>query len=483
MCALVALGLLISLLGTGADSDAGAAPSLSIHGVFPAFDAAESRYVSRCGRGGADPIRARAGSGTRLTVGGKRVAEGEMRVESPAGPGEDFRVTAVSDGGERRDYRVRCLPADFPRWRFESLLPAAPGFFAVAFRESKDDRPWVIVFDQDGVPRWWFSPDTRALWAQVLADGTVSIARSFGDGYGVDPRMAQEIRSLSGQTLRVVRTKGTIIDGHEFQQTGDGDFLADSYDPGGHVDLRRFGGPARASAVFAEVQELDPSGRVRWSWNSRGKIGLPETGRWWRNVLSNAKRGRGGATTFDPFHVNSIEPRGPDEIVVSMRHTDAVYGISRASGDVLWKLGGTETGRSLEIDGDPARKLFGGQHDVRIDDGILSIFDNGKDRPRRPRVAFYRLETEDGRAVYQGQLNDTRVTASHCCGSARPFGEGWLVSWGDNPLVTGFDAADRIAFRLELPVSTYRAVPAPEGAVGEAALDRGLEAMEAGPAG
>ena len=71
------------------------------------------------------------------------------------------------------------------------------------------------------------------------------------------------------------------------------------------------------------------------------------------------------------------------------------------------------------------------------------------------------------------------MKASHCCGSARQLEDGgWLVSWGDNPLVTAFDRRGRISFRLHLPASTFRAVPAPAGAITAAELDRGLERME-----
>jgi hypothetical protein len=404
-----------------------------------------------------------------------------MQVVPGVRPGADFTISAI-DGDARDAYEVRCLPADFPSWRFQRLRPIDPGLFVVSFRASRDARPWVIVFDHEGVPRWWYSPDTRALWAQVLSDGAVSWARSFGDGYGLDPRMAHEVRSLSGKLIRVVRTRGEIIDGHEFQELDNGNVLVDTYAPGRRVDLSRFGGPESASAVFAEVQEVDPDGRVVWRWNSRRRIGLGETGRWWRNVLSNAKRSEDGVTTFDPVHVNSIEPRGLDEVVVSMRHTDAIYGIARSTGDILWKLGGTETAESLRIVGDPAAKLFGGQHDARVDeDGNISVYDNGKDRPRRPRVVSYSLDLDKGTATYLGQLNDPRITASHCCGSARPLERGgWLVSWGDNPLVTGFDGDRQAAFRLGLPTSTFRAVPVPAGATTVAALDRGLEAMEHG---
>ncbi|HEX6153589.1 MAG TPA: arylsulfotransferase family protein [Solirubrobacterales bacterium] len=372
------------------------------------------------------------------------------------------------------------LPDDFPSWRFESLRPTSPGLFVVAFTAPAHRRPWVIVSDNEGVPRWWYNPGTRALWGQVSRDGDLVWARSFGDGYGLDPRMAYEVRSESGKLRRLVRTGGSIIDGHEYRELPNGNVLLDTYVPE-TADLRRFGGPKRAAIVSAEVQEVDPTGEVLWRWSSRGKISLRETGRWWRNVLSNPRR-RLQREAFDPVHINSIEPRGSGEVVISTRHTDAVYGIDRASGEIRWKLGGTPTGKSLQVVGDPAHKLLGGQHDARIDRrGRLTIFDNGKDRPRLPRVVFYRLDLERGRAVYRGQLNDPEVRESHCCGSARETGDGgWLVSWGDNPLVTGFDREGRIAFRLRLPAPTFRAVPVPEGATSVARLSRGMAAMRAG---
>lgn len=372
------------------------------------------------------------------------------------------------------------LPADFPPSRFESLRPAPPGLFVVSFSAPEDDRPWVIVYDDEGVPRWWYNPDTRALWGQILGDGSVVWARSFGDGYGLDPRMAHEVRSESGKLERLVRTGGSIVDGHEYRELANGNVLLDTYVPE-TADLRRFGGPKRAAIASAEVQEVDPDGKVLWRWNSRGHISLRETGRWWRNVLSNPRR-RLHREIFDPVHINSIEPRGAGEVVISTRHTDAVYGIDRASGEIRWKLGGTPTGKSLRVVGDPATKLLGGQHDARIDRrGRLTIFDNGKDRPRRPRVVFYRLELGQGKAIYRGQLNDPEVHRSHCCGSARETSDGgWLVSWGDNPLVTGFDREGRIAFRLHLPASTFRAVPVPQGAASVARLRRGMAAMQDG---
>lgn len=379
--------------------------------------------------------------------------------------------------GTRPAPRVPRLPRDFPPTRFESIRPVPFGLFVVTYTGPEDGRPWVIVFDTEGRPRWWFNPATRALWGQIVRDGSVVWARSFGDGYGLDPRMAHEVRSESGKLLRLVKTEGSIVDGHEYRELADGNVLLDTYVPE-TADLRRFGGPRRAAIVSAEVQEVDPAGKVLWRWNSRARIALSETGRWWRSVLSNPRR-RLHREVYDPVHINSIEPRGRDEAIVSTRHTDAVYGIDRSTGEIRWKLGGSLTGKSLQVVGDPATKLLGGQHDARLDRyGRLTIFDNGKDRPRRPRVVFYRLDLGAGKAIYKGQLNDPQVKRSHCCGSARELpGGGWLVSWGDNKLVTGFDRQGRIAFRLHLPAPTFRAVPVPPGATSVRQLERGLTLM------
>jgi hypothetical protein len=368
-------------------------------------------------------------------------------------------------------------PADFPPTRFESIRPVPFGLFVVTYSGPKDGRPWVIVFDTEGRPRWWFNPDTRALWGQIVRDGSVVWARSFGDGYGLDPRMAHEVRTESGKLLRLVKTGGSIVDGHEYRELPNGNVLLDTYVPE-TADLRRVGGPRRATIVSAEAQEVDPAGRVVWRWNSRGHIALSETGRWWRSVLSNPRR-RLQREAFDPVHINSIEPRGGREVIVSTRHTDAVYGVDRTTGEIRWKLGGSRTGKSLRVVGDPATKLLGGQHDARLDrHGRLTIFDNGKDRPRRPRVVFYRLDLVADKAIYKGQLNDPQVKRSHCCGSARELpGGGWLVSWGDNKLITAFDPQGRIAFRLHLPAPTFRAVPVPPGATSVRRLERGLRAM------
>jgi hypothetical protein len=481
LLAAIAFGCVATLLLTAWGHLGRATPgfgtTVMIEGLEPSFDPGERRYVARCGPGD-PPMRVGSGRTETVRIGSRIVRDGWMRFRPGVAPGDDFGFS-VAEGGRSRTYRVRCLPAGFPHWRFRAIRPVDDGLFVVSFKPRAHAPQWIIVFDTGGTPRWWYRPGARVLWAQVLRDGSVSWARSFGDGYGLRPQMAHEVRTTSGRLLELVRTPGSVIDGHELREIGDGRVLVDSYVPH-RADLRGVGGPSRGAVVAAEVQELDRQGRVIWRWSSQGKLRLGETRlRWWARVLANPRRQLGGLRTFDPVHINAIEPRGRNEVIISARHTDAIYGIDRSTGNVAWKLGGRGRAGGLEVIGDPAEKRFGGQHDVRVaDDGSLSVYDNGKLRAYRPRVAFYRLEVARNRARFVGQLRDPLVRTSHCCGSARQLPDGgWLVSWGDNPLVTGFDSEHRLAFRLRLPVPTYRAVPVPPGAVSIAELDRSLELM------
>lgn len=454
--------------------------------MYPAFNPERHYYVTRCVPGKVK-VKVNADSGTTVRVGPNPAGSGEFTAEARPLPGQDFRVV-VDSGGETRAYEVRCLPAGFPEWSYRRFRDPPKGRFLVSFRSEplQANRNWVVVFDQDGTPRWWFSPPTNTLGGQVLGDGTVQWPRGFGDGFGQDPRTAVELRSLDGRLLRLVRFKGSVIDGHEYVPLPGGDALVMSYAPRLGVDLSSVGLPADSGVLDGAIEEVDPSGKVVWSWNSKDHVPLADTPeRWWKKLRHNPHPDPAGNDRYDIFHLNSIEPWGRDQLVISSRHTDKVYGISRRSGRILWTFGGVEGPESLELGGGDPRgdHPIAGNHDARISDGnLLSIHDNGtnvEDRP--PRLVRYRINLRQGTATYAGQLTD-RLAApeSHCCGSARPFGTGWLLAWGDTPFVSAFDSADRLAFRLGLPGPSYRAVPVP-ASVSDADLDRGLDRMEVGP--
>ena len=456
-------------------------PDIRVGGLVGSFDPSERFYVAECRRSEAT---VEVDSPLPVAVADHPARAGEYSVQVPVEPKHDFKIK-IADEGEEFGYVVRCLPPDFPQWSYEGIRTPPEGLFTVTVLGSRL-RSWAIVFDQMGIPRWWYPTGSNVLGAQVLHDGTVAWSRSFGDGYGIDPRMAHEVHSLDGRLIRLIRTVGSITDAHEFFPLPGGHVFINTYKPEGPVDLTLFDlpgqqGPPNGYAVYGEAQELDEEGKLVWRWNSGDHIALGAVPvRWQDSIVSNPKPSPNGAGSYDVFHLNSIEPWG-DQVIISSRHTDAIYGIDKASGETRWKLGGTPTPLSLEIVGDPAGpKPFGGQHDVRMsENGILSVFDNSKDRPRPPRLVRYAIDLEARTATYLSELTDPAVPISHCCGSGRATGDdGWLVYWGDTQTVTQFDDEGRIAFRLLLRGPSFRAIPVPEGAVTVAELNRALEAQE-----
>ena len=321
-------------------------PAVTLTGLFPRFDPAQTDYVSRCGRG-AEPIRAEVGGGATVKVGSGPARAGSVPIDPAVRPGEDFLIAVAGDGA-RTGYRVRCLPADFPTWRFEPLRSVAPGFFTVSFRASQEaaavgdrlrsrGRSALVVQPRDPGPLG-AGPERR--------HGSPGHGRS-ATATGCDPRMAHEIRSPAGKLLRTGQDEGTRSStGTSCASSRTATSWSTPTSPE-RANLRRFGGPGRGRrSVSAEIEELDP--------RRAGAVALElapahrprrRPGAGGATCSSNAKRGPAGrCPTFDPVHINSIEPRGKDEVVISTRHTDAVYGIQRSSGDDPLEAGRQQDG-------------------------------------------------------------------------------------------------------------------------------------------
>ena len=329
--------------------------------LFPSFDPDVSDYTVRC-NGAPVEVAGRTAAGASISVDADGPETGHYEATVPLDQNQGFGFSVVENGEERK-YHVRCLPMGFPAWNFDRLLEPAHQFYVASPLPQEAANRYAVVFDDDGVPLWWH-PGPRPVDAKVLADGSITWwgQTPTADGY--------DIRNLNGEVLRVVRIVGGSTDFHELQPDQNGDFFVTSYQPREHVDLTSFGGGADDTVVDAIVQEIDPAGNAIWSWSSADHIGLEETGRWWPTALKNPAR--------DIVHINAVEPVGEDAILLSLRHTDAVYKIAKDTGEVIWKLGGTWTPKSLTVLNDPEGAYpLGGPHDVRLlADGTITIHDN-----------------------------------------------------------------------------------------------------------
>lgn len=430
------------MLGPG---PASASFSISADTLRPNFSAANKAYAVEC----AGPVRLRVesgGEGGPARIGGGPTFRGKRSKLVELAPSQAVMVRK----GSRR-YAVRCLPADFPAYTYKGERPGRVGLYAVTPLSFGELVPsYVVIFNRYGAPVWWLRSPERAIDARALSDGTIAFSTYYGGGYGIDPRQEYRFVRPDGRVVGSLQTAGVATDHHDLVETRDGNYLVLAYkERAQEVDATPFNGDPSATILDSMIQKLSPDGRVLWRWNSRDHIRLAETARWWPGLTE----------PYDVTHINSVEEMAGGDLLISLRHTDAVYRIDELTGEVVWKLGGTPTSRSLTTELDPNRPLFGGQHDARqLADGTITVFDNGTDLERSPRAVRYRIAGGSARLI--AQVREPFTSRSRCCGSARRLPGSWLVSWGGTSIVSGFLPGGGRIFTLDLPGRfSYRAVP------------------------
>lgn len=315
----------------------------------------------------------------------------------------------------------------------------------------------AVIYDNDGEPVW-IEPDGNAateLRVQryrgrpVLTYWTGHILEGLGYGRGVilDERYlpVAEVRAGNGQ----------LVDLHELQLTEEGTALVLAY-PVRRADLSGIGGPVEGWVYGAQVQEIDvATGKVLFDWDGLEHIAITETVR-----EPEDGEGESEEKPFDPVHLNSVEADG-DALLLSARHTSAIYRIDRRSGEVRWRFGGRLS--DFEV---PEGGEFGWQHDARRQpDGTITIYDNHEHAEKTDAVsAALRFEIDEQSmtaSLVQALRHDDRY--GYAMGNAQYLDDGHvLVGWGMDPVLTEFDETGEAVFELrDLALGSYRSYRSP----------------------
>jgi Arylsulfotransferase (ASST) len=450
-----------------------ASPALS-----PGFKASVSDYASRCTPGKALKLAIDAPKGVTVAVQGAKPQSGKFSASVSLRWGEAAALVVKSQSGKRH-YRVRCVPPDFPRWKFKRFgTPAAQWYLIAPVATPDGTSPfshYVTMIDGHGTPVWWKREPDVPFNSTLLPNGELAWGRWYAVPFGMKASGAWEVHRLDGSLVRTLRTKGSPTDMHDMEPLPGGDYLLITYRAHRGVDLRPYGGKADGAVFDAEIQRLSPAGKVVWRWNSKDHIELSENVNW-RGAIHSLPDGK---EAWDYFHLNAVEPDGKG-LVISARHVDAVYRIDR-TGDVDWKLGGTTRPESLAVDGDDRPEPFIGMHDVRkLPDGTFTVFDNHTFFAT-PRAVRFRVDTGSRTATILDRVTEPSLQWSPAEGSARRLPNGhWVVSWGATPLISERTSSNRAVWRLTLKdAQNYRVQPIPFGRLEPSALRRAMDRMYA----
>jgi hypothetical protein len=262
---------------------------------------------------------------------------------------------------------------------------------------------------------WWEGPVTP---------------QAFGLGQGV-------IADSSYRTIETVSAgNGYAMDIHEFTLTPEGDALFPVYSP----VLVNLAGKL-TPLLDSIVQEVDiATGLVVWEWHSLGHIPLGES------YATPAN-----SSSYDAFHINSIQPVPGGRVLISARDTSALYEIERAGGRIAWKLGGKASTFRL---GRGARFWF--QHDAqRLPNGDISLFDDEGGPPTKApssRGLVLRLDAKRRRAAVVSEYRRPADTPAQSEGSLQTLPNGnRFAGFGAEPFFSEFAPGGRLLFDASLP--------------------------------
>jgi len=288
----------------------------------------------------------------------------------------------------------------------------------------------------DPVLTWW--------------QGRIGIGHGRGEGVILD-RTYQEIARVRGGN-------GYTADLHEFAVTPQGTALLVMYNPVPQ-DLSSVGGAEDGIALEGIVQEVDiETGLVLFEWHSLDHVQLEES---YYTAPREEKR------PWDYFHVNSVSLDTDGNLLVSARHTFAVYKINRTTGEVMWRLNGKRSDFKM---GEDAQ--FAWQHDARrAPNGAITLFDNADTRSapkpaqdaataRESRALALRIDEAARTATVERAATHPRGLLADHQGNTQPLPNGNLfVGWGQQRWFSEFAADGTMVFdgRLAAGNDHYRA--------------------------
>ncbi|RYE24102.1 MAG: hypothetical protein EOP51_08465 [Sphingobacteriales bacterium] len=349
-------------------------------------------------------------------------------IPSPPGPIDSGGVVLPDTFLTQDIYKV--VSYNIPRTPAEILL--SPYVFA-----NQNSAGRVMVFNERGqLMKEKETPGATFCFRRWVVNGKVRYTYIVNDintthiaginqltGYAViaDENL-NEIKKVYLQTHNdIVAGAGYVgLDVHEFILLDDDHYISMAYYPKTVSNIPAALNPNPNLQVVACVIQEVQNGQVIWQWDGTN---YPEfyTTSVEGNDYTNA------TVPQDYMHLNSItvDPRD-NNLICSFRHLDQVLKIDRQNGNILWRLGGTNSNFPLST-----TQIFLRQHNATlINNSTLLLFDNGE-LNSRPYSRILEMElNETTRTVTAFKSFNVPEPFSQYMGSVQKFGENYFIGGG-----------------------------------------------------
>lgn len=359
----------------------------------------------------------------------------------------------VVDGGDWRSYwtmsGVRAPHIDVDT----SATDLSSGvFFLTLARGPSGGGPYIVDATgkliwfkplPDGVSATDFSAQTyRGRPVMTWWEGTIGVGHGRGD-YVVADASYQEL-------LRIRAANGYHADLHDVVLNEDRTAWLIIYDPIlWSADGRTGGRPV----IDGVIQKIDlATGMVLFEWHALDHIGVEES-----MLTTPMLAALTVASGHDYVHFNAIDVLPNGNLLLSARHTQAIYQVDTVTGKVVWRLGGVRSDFEMGPDAE-----FWFQHDARwMGNGIVSIFDNGAGiRAAREvsRGVHLRLDEKAMTATLVQEFPHPNDDLSWSQGNMQTLPNGSkVIGWGSNRAFSQYAADGTLQFHGRMsPTNSYR---------------------------
>jgi hypothetical protein len=472
--------------------------------LAPAFSPSVHDYYVRCAEG------TNALTVATTAASGQTTALREPTTTAPASSRTTHVVVAENEaivvtaavGSSVTEYWVRCLPHDFPRL---SIVPHAasgavvPGYYLVGDTFfATGESGYAMALDGNGTPVWYGATSNGAGAKDVdyLEPNAISYVPIAGYTFGTNEGQFEQ-HTLDPVGTTFVKSVALPVDTHELRRLANGDYLVFASPVVTGVDLTgldHYG--SNEDILNCVIQEITPGGKAVWQWTATDHFDIVKESTWPQMQSATNLAGKSVAVV-DPFHCNSIDVDDKGDLLVSSRHMDALFLISKPTGKVLWKMGGSPYNKDdaalIRVIGDPLNGFYR-QHDARFQpDGTLSLFDDETSKPGPARALVVSYDVSAGTASIVWQYRGKASVGAMGSVTLLPDGSrviGWGTAGGGNPTFTEVSEKgdDLLDFSFSDGDSSYRALKIPTSAIDIETLRRAVgassslpPALDAGP--
>jgi hypothetical protein len=276
------------------------------------------------------------------------------------------------------------VPSDFPEVVITVNNNPSPGYLFL------EHGGFTMMLDNKGAPVWYRRGGGRDF--KVQKNGMITWTQFNGvDENFNNPR---SYRAVNGYNT----------DSHELQIQEDGGYLILGV-RGMTVDMTLYHPSANPNANVNEtvIQEFTAVGDLIFQWRAWDFFDPLDC----ESHLANPLGG-----SFNFTHMNAVDIDEDGHILLSSRHISEVTKINRDTGEIIWRLCGTDPARSDFVFVNDPLNGFSNLHDIRsMGNGRYTIFDNGNlHSPSVSRGVEYELDLDNGTATMVWEYRDGKYT-------------------------------------------------------------------------